>query len=109
MGRIRQTLCERLAAAMTIKKLISYLWPLGAYRDADHGSSMERAAAFRHNERLARSLPLYINRWAVSASVELILTQVLPATLVPPVAVLFTGSICAVMLFTAIWMLFKHH
>ena len=90
-----------------MKKLVTYLWPLGAYRDADHGSLMERAAAFRHNERLARSLPLYINRWAVSASVELILTQILPAALVPVVAILFTGSICALTLFTAIWMLFK--
>lgn len=70
---------------------------------------MERAAAFRHNEKLARCLPVYINRWAVSASVELILTQVLPAALIPPVAVLFTGSICAVLLFSAIWMLFKRN
>ena len=92
---------------MDIKRLIAYLWPLGSYRDADHGSMMERAAAFRHNEKLARSLPLYINRWAVSASVELILTQLLPAALVPAVAILFTGSICALTLFTAIWMLFK--
>jgi hypothetical protein len=92
---------------MEIKRLIAYLWPLGAYRDAANGNYMERAAAFRHNEKLARSLPLYINRWAVSASVELVLTQTLPAAVVPVVGILFTGSICAITTLTAIWMLFK--
>lgn len=90
-----------------IKRTIAYFWPLGAYRHADRGTIMERAAAFRHNEKLARSLPLYINRWAVSASVELILTQVLPAAVVPPIAILFTASFCAIATLTAIWMLFK--
>ena len=92
---------------MSFKRLVAYLWPLGAYRDACRGNFMERAAAFRHNEKLARSLPIYINRWAVSASVELVLTQILPAALVPMVGILFTASVCAVTLFTAIWMLFK--
>ncbi len=90
-----------------IKRTIAYFWPLGSYRHADRGTIMERAAAFRHNEKLARSLPLYINRWAVSASVELILTQVLPAAVVPPIAILFTASFCAITTLTAIWMLFK--
>ena len=66
-----------------MKRLISYLWPFASYRDADHGSMLQRAAASRHNQQLSKSLPIYINRWAMSASVELILTEIVPATLVP--------------------------
>jgi hypothetical protein len=90
-----------------MKRLISYLWPFASYRDADHGSMLERAAALRHNQQLSRSLPTYINRWAMSASVELILIELMPAVLVPVFAMLFTVSVCAVMLFVAIWMMFK--
>jgi hypothetical protein len=90
-----------------MKRLISYLWPFASYRDADRGTMMERAAASRHNEQLSRSLPTYINRWAMYASVELILTEVVPAALVPVVAVMFTVSICGLTLFAATWMLFK--
>ena len=90
-----------------MKRLISFLWPFASYRDADRGTMMERAAASRHNQQLSKSLPTYMNRWAISASVELILTQVMPAALVPVVAILFTGSVCALMLFAAMWMMFK--
>jgi hypothetical protein len=90
-----------------MKRLISYLWPFASYRDADHGSMLERAAASRHNQQLSKSLPTYINRWAISASVELILTEVMPAVLVPVFAILFTVSFCALTLFVAIWMMFK--
>jgi hypothetical protein len=90
-----------------MKRLISYLWPFASYRDADRGSLMERAAASRHNQQLSKSLPIYMNRWAISASVELVLTQVMPAALVPVIAILFTGSVCALALFAATWMMFK--
>lgn len=90
-----------------MKRLISFLWPFASYRDADRGSLMERAAASRHNQQLSKSLPTYMNRWAISASVELILTQIMPAALVPVLAILFTGSVCALMLFAATWMMFK--
>jgi hypothetical protein len=90
-----------------MKRLILYLWPFAAYRDADHGSMLERAAASRHNRQLSKSLPTYINRWAMFASVELILTIVMPAALVPVFALIFTVSVCALMLFGAIWMMFK--
>jgi hypothetical protein len=90
-----------------MKRLIAFLWPFASYRDADRGSLMERAAASRHNQQLSKSLPTYMNRWAISASVELILTQVMPAALVPVVAIMFTGSVCALMLFAATWMMFK--
>ena len=87
-----------------MKQLISYLWPFGSYRDANRGSMMERAAALRHNQRLSRSLPTYINRWALSASVELVMTEVAPATLVPVFALLFTVSFCALILMVRIWL-----
>ena len=90
-----------------MKRLISYWWPLASYRDADRGSMMERAAASRHNQQLSRSLPTYINRWAMTASVELILTEVMPAALVPVLAIMFTASVCALTLFAAIWMMFR--
>ena len=90
-----------------MKSLIAYLWPFAAYRDADHGSVMERAAAWRHNRQLSKSLPTYINRWAMSASIELVLTKVVPGILVPVFGTIFSVSICALTLFVAIWMLFK--
>ena len=92
-----------------MKRLISYLWPFTAYRDAGCGSNLERAAALRHNRQLSKSLPTYINRWAMSASVELILLEVMPAALVPAIATLFTVSVCALMLFVTIWMMFKRY
>jgi len=90
-----------------MKRLIAYWWPLASYRDADRGSMMERAAASRHNQQLSKSLPTYINRWAMTASVELVLTEVMPAALVPVVAIMFTASVCALTLFAAIWVMFK--
>jgi hypothetical protein len=90
-----------------MKRLISYLWPLASYRDAYHGSTLERAAAFRHNQQLSKSLPTYINRWALFASVELILTIVMPPALEPAFGLIFTISVCAMMLLGTIWILFK--
>jgi hypothetical protein len=90
-----------------MKRLISYLWPFESYRDADEGSMLQRAAASRHNQQLSKSLPTYINRWAISASIELILTEVVPVALVPVVAVLFTVSMCALIQIFAVWMMFK--
>ena len=36
------------------------------FRDADHGSAHERAAALLHNRAQAKWLPLYIRRWCVA-------------------------------------------
>jgi len=90
-----------------MKRLISYLWPFASYRDADEGSMLQRAAASRHNQQLSKSLPTYINRWAISASIELILTEIVPVALVPVFAVLFTVSVCALIQIFAVWMMFK--
>lgn len=90
-----------------MNRLVSYLWPFASYRDAGRGTMLERAVALRHNRQMSESLPIYINRWAVSASVELILLEFMPAVLVPVVAMLFTVSFCAVTLLMAVWMMFK--
>lgn len=90
-----------------MKRLISFLWPFSAYRDVNCGSLLERAAATRYNKTLSKSLPVYINRWAMSASVELILTEVAPAFLVPVFAFLFSVSVCLLMHLIQAWMLFK--
>ncbi|HEY6451799.1 MAG TPA: hypothetical protein VIX87_04300 [Steroidobacteraceae bacterium] len=90
-----------------MKRLITYLWPLASYRDAAHGSVLERAVALRHNQQLSRSLPIYIYRWAICASVTLLLATLMPAALGPVFAVIFTISMCALLQLTAIWMLFQ--
>ena len=90
-----------------MKRLINFLWPFSAYRDANRGSMLERAAAARYNKILSKSLPVYINRWAVSVSVELILTEVAPAFMVPLFAFLFSISFCLLVHLIQVYMLFK--
>lgn len=90
-----------------MKRLIAYLWPFGSYSDANKGTMLERAAAMRRNRQLSRSLPIYINRWALSASIELILTEIAPRVLVPVFALLFTVSACALMHLIRVWLMFK--
>ena len=90
-----------------MKRLIAYFWPFGSYRDADHGSMMERAAALRHNRQLSGSLPVYINRWAICAAVELMLLQVVPRALMPVIAVLLTISVCALVHMIRVWLFFR--
>jgi hypothetical protein len=92
---------------LDVKRFINFLWPFGAYRDVNCGTLLERAAAARHNKTLSRSLPTYINRWALSASVELILTEVSPAFIVPVFAFLFSISVCLLAHLIQTWLLFK--
>jgi len=35
------------------------------FRDASHGSPLERAAAWRFNRQMRRYLPTYLRRWAI--------------------------------------------
>ena len=90
-----------------MKNLIAYFWPFGSYRDVEHGSLMERAAAWRYNRQLSAALPLYINRWAVGAALELILMDTVPAALVPVVAVLLTIQVCGLLHLVRVWLLFR--
>ena len=39
------------------------------FRDADRGSSLERATALRHNRDQAKWLPVYMMRWSVGGAV----------------------------------------
>jgi len=91
-----------------VNRLATYFWPYAGYRDANHGSLLERAAARRHNRQLSLGLPAYINRWAMVAAVLLILTQVVPDSAAPVVGVLFTVSFCAVVHLVHVWTLFRH-
>ena len=95
------------AAGRDVKNLVAYFWPFGAYRDVQHGSMMERAAAWRHNRELSSSLPQYINRWAVCTALELILMDTLPSALVPVVAVVLTISVCGLLHMVRVWLLFR--
>ena len=90
-----------------MKRLIKFLWPFGSFRDVNRGTLLERAAAARHNKTMAKILPKYINRWAMSASVELILTEIAPAFMVPLFAFLFSISFCLLMHMIHVWLLFK--
>jgi hypothetical protein len=90
-----------------VNRLATYFWPYGGYRDANHGSLLERAAARRHNRELSHGLPAYINRWAMVTAVLLMLIQVVPVSLAPLVGVLFTVSLCGVVHLVHVWTLFK--
>ena len=90
-----------------VKRLIDFPWPFTAYRDVNRGSMLERAAAVRNNQRLSRSLPLYSNRWAISAFVELMLTQVGPTLTVPLFGCLFAISFSLLIDLIQVYMRFK--
>lgn len=45
--------------------LYLYFWPFWLFRDASHGSLLERAAAYRHNRARRGYLPGYAAKWAV--------------------------------------------
>ncbi len=47
---------------MTLYRYFFYGW---LFRDAHRGSSLERAAALRHNRTAARWLPTYLLRWTL--------------------------------------------
>lgn len=45
--------------------LYLYLWPFWMFKDADNGSLLERAAAYRHNRERRIYLPAYILKWTI--------------------------------------------
>jgi hypothetical protein len=92
-----------------VKRLIAYLWPFTSYRDVNRGSMMEQAAAARHNQQLASALPIYINRWAISASLELILAEITPVLLAAVFAILFALSFCMIVQMVRVWLEFKRY
>jgi hypothetical protein len=52
----------------TLYRYFFYGW---LFRDANHGSDLERAAALRHNRASARWLLTYVLRWVIGGAVIL--------------------------------------
>lgn len=88
--------------------LKDYLWPFGQYRDAEVGSALERAAAFRHNRRLARRLPTYLNRWLMICCLLLTGTVASPAALSPLLGVVFTLAFCMTVHLVHVYLRFRY-
>lgn len=88
--------------------LKDYLWPFEAYRDAEVGSTFERAAAFRHNRRLARKLPIYVNRWSMICCLLLAATIASPAALSPLLGVVFTLAFCMTAHLVQVYLRFRY-
>jgi hypothetical protein len=86
-----------------------YLWPFSDYRNAASGTELERAAAFRHNRRLARGLPAYLNRWGVICCVLLTASQISPAALAPLIGIAFTLALCLTLHIAHVYLLFSWH
>ncbi len=85
-----------------------YLWPFGKYRDAAAGSELERAAALRYNQRLARELPAYLNRWAMICCALLTLSVVCPPPVSAVVGTAFTLAFCVTVHIAQLYLLFRY-
>jgi hypothetical protein len=85
---------------------LGYLWPFGEYRDARSGSELERAAAFRHNKRLAKRLPIYLSRWSAISAVLLTASMLCPASLAPALGTAFTLAFCMIVHIAHVYLLF---
>lgn len=51
---------QDLAFRTLLSRYFFFAW---LFKDASHGSLLERAAAWRHNQQQARWLPTYMRRW----------------------------------------------
>ena len=57
---------EPIRLGLSFRQLLYRYWFFGwLFRDVNRASLLERAAAWRHNQRQARWLPTYLKRWAV--------------------------------------------
>lgn len=45
--------------------LYLYLWPFWMFKDVNHGSMLEQAAAYRHNREKRIYLPGYMLKWVL--------------------------------------------
>jgi hypothetical protein len=55
-----------------LQLLYRYVWPMWMFRDANRGSAVERAAAYRHNRSVRRHLPGYAGKWLLIAGATLL-------------------------------------
>lgn len=94
---------ERHAPVSLVTGIHRYFFYGWLFRDADRGSSLERAAALRHNRAQAKWLPVYIGRGlaggAVVLAFETLFEQVLRW---PVVAAVFAVALVLVALFLLI-------
>jgi hypothetical protein len=65
-----------------VRRYFFYGW---LFRDADCGSSLERAAALRHNRGQAKWLPVYMMRWGIGGAVLVVLEVACERVLGSPV------------------------
>jgi hypothetical protein len=89
--------------------LIDFFWPFGQYRDAAVGTQLERAAAYRYNRQLARSLPTYLNRWLAICCLLLTASVVCPRWLYPVAGTAFTLAFCMTVHIAHIYLLFRRN
>jgi len=88
---------------------MTYLWPFRDYRDAGRGSELERAAAFRHNKRLAKGLPTYLSRWSAISAVLLTASTLCPASLAPALGTAFTFAFVMIVHIAHVYLLFSRN
>jgi len=86
---------------------LNYLWPFRDYRNVAAGSAMERAAAFRHNKRLAKGLPTYLNRWSAITCLLLAGSEFFPAPIAPVMGTAFTVAFCMTVHIAHVYLLFS--
>jgi hypothetical protein len=89
--------------------LKDYFWPFGEYRDAGAGTELERAAALRHNRRLARALPAYLNRWSMISCILLTGSVVTPAAFSAVLGTAFTVAFCMTVHLAHVYLLFRYN
>jgi hypothetical protein len=75
----------------SFRSLLYRYWFYGwLFRDVNHGSQYERAAAWRHNQAAGRWLPVYLRRWSVLALATYLAGWMVESTLpAAPVEALF--------------------
>jgi len=54
--------------------LYRFFSPFSLMKDVSRGSKEERIAAYRHNRRMRRHLPICMLRWVASCSIAVLLT-----------------------------------
>lgn len=85
--------------------LIDYFWPFAGYRNADVGTKLERAAAYRYNRERARGLPAYLNRWLALSCLLLSASSVSSGWLVAVTGTAFTLAFCMTLHIGHVWLM----
>lgn len=88
-----------VALRVSVYRYFFYGW---LFRDADHGSGLERATALRHNRDQARWLPLYMLRWCVSGVLLAVVEQGAERTLNSPVV---AAALLVALVFVVLYLL----